>query len=77
MPTIETTVTVTVTTWICNWCGRHATAGASVPAQQLAEYFVSTLGWRSFAGGQIACDRCRSNPDVAAAIFAANHVGVL
>lgn len=77
MPIIETTLEVTVSTWICNWCGRHNTAGASVPAELLAQHFIDTLGWHTFPDGTIACDRCRANPDVASILFAANHGSVL
>lgn len=77
MPILETTIEVTVTTWVCNWCGRHSTAPVRVPAEQIAQHFIDTLAWRLLPHNEIACNRCRLHPDVAAAIIAANHGSLL
>ncbi|MFF2274182.1 hypothetical protein ACFVTX_18050 [Agromyces sp. NPDC058136] len=73
MPTIDTVVEVIVATWICNWCGRYAQAGATVPREMVAQHFIDTLGWRWLSDDVVACERCRSHPDVAAMVFAAQR----
>jgi hypothetical protein len=63
MPVIETTVTLTI--WVCDLCGTHATQPDMAPSALAAQHFIDTLGWRQL-GDLTVCDRCRKAPIVAA-----------
>lgn len=58
MPTTQLTVTV----WVCNFCGRGETkTGSSVEG---AQHFVDVLRWVLLGPDTVACDRCKVLPDV-------------
>lgn len=63
MPVIETTVTVTI--WVCDLCGTHATQPATAPSALAAQHFIDTLGWRQL-GDLTVCGLCRKAPIIAA-----------
>lgn len=68
MPTTEVTVTV----WVCNFCGRGQTkTGSSLEG---AQHFVDVLGWLLLGPDTVACDRCKNLPDVTHARLQLAHV---
>jgi hypothetical protein len=57
--------------WFCTVCGRDAvlkdTGGSAIAA---IEYFIDALGWRQLPAGEVVCDRCKLQPEIAHILLA-------